>query len=65
MSDFDFEKAITRLEEINEQLASGDESLDKSMKLFEEGLQLIQKSDKKLKGFDQSIIDLKEKYQGE
>lgn len=65
MSDFDFEKAITRLEEINEQLASGDESLDKSMKLFEEGLQLIQKSDKKLKGFEQSIIDLKEKYQGE
>lgn len=65
MNDFDFEKAIKRLEEINEKLSTGNESLDDSMKLFEEGLQLIQKSDKKLKGFETSINELVNKYQGE
>ncbi|HZJ86408.1 MAG TPA: exodeoxyribonuclease VII small subunit [Erysipelotrichaceae bacterium] len=64
MSEFDFEKAIKRIEEINEKLSSGNVSLDESMKLFEEGLQLIQASDKKLKGFEASINDLVEKYQG-
>ena len=65
MSEFNFENAIKRLEEINDKLSSGNESLDDSMKLFEEGLQLIQKSDKKLKGFETSINELVNKYQGE
>lgn len=63
MSEFNFEKAIKRIEEINEKLSSGNVSLDESMKLFEEGLQLIQESDKKLKGFETSINDLVSKYQ--
>ena len=37
MSEFNFEKAIARLEEINSKLGSGNESLDNSMELFEEG----------------------------
>ena len=44
MNEFNFEAAIKRLEEINDKLSSGSESLDDSMKLFEEGLQLIQKA---------------------
>ncbi len=64
MNDFDFEKAIKRLEEINDKLSTGSESLDDSMKLFEEGLQLIQKCDQKLKGFETSINELVDKYQG-
>lgn len=65
MSDFNFEEAIKRIEEINDKLSSGNESLDNSMKLFEEGLQLIQKCDKKLQGFETSINQLVDKYQGE
>lgn len=65
MSEFNFENAIKRLEEINDKLSSGNESLDDSMKLFEEGLQLIQQCDKKLKGFETSINELVDKYQGE
>lgn len=63
MENFDFESAIKRLEIINEKLASGNESLDDSMKLFEEGLQLIQKCNTRLEGFESSINELVEKYQ--
>lgn len=63
MDNFDFEAAIKRLEEINEKLASGKESLDNSMKLFEEGLQLIQKCNQRLEGFESLINELVEKYQ--
>ena len=63
MDNFDFEGAIKRLDEINEKLASGKESLDESMTLFEEGLQLIQKCNKRLEGFESSIQELVEKYQ--
>ena len=63
MENFDFESAIKRLDEINEKLASGNESLDNSMKLFEEGLQLIQKCNQRLEGFEHSINELVEKYQ--
>lgn len=63
MDNFDFEQAIKRLDEINSKLASGNESLDESMRLFEEGLQLIQKSNTKLEGFEKSINELVSKYQ--
>lgn len=63
MSNFDFEVAIKRLEEINSKLSSNNESLDDSMKLFEEGLQLIQKCNQRLEGFETSINELVEKYQ--
>ncbi len=63
MNNFDFEKAIKRLDEINSKLASGNESLDDSMKLFEEGLQLIQKCNLKLEGFEKSINELVSKYE--
>ena len=59
MNNFDFEKAIKRLDEINSKL----ESLDDSMKLFEEGLQLIQKCNLKLEGFEKSINELVSKYE--
>lgn len=64
MENFNFEEAIKRLEEINNKLASGQESLDNSMALFEEGLKLIQKCNNKLEGFENSINELVDKYQG-
>lgn len=63
MNNFDFEAAIKRLDEINNILSTGNESLDNSMKLFEEGLQLIQKCNLKLEGFESSIQELVNKYQ--
>lgn len=63
MEQFNFEAAIKRLEEINNKLAGGEESLDNSMQLFEEGLKLIQLCNVKLEGFETSISDLVEKYQ--
>ncbi|MDF1544256.1 MAG: exodeoxyribonuclease VII small subunit [bacterium] len=36
----DFETAVARLEEITELLESGDESLEKSIKLYTEGLEI-------------------------
>lgn len=63
MEKFDFEVAIKRLEEINDKLSSQSESLDDSMKLFEEGLKLIQLCNGKLENFETSINELVEKYQ--
>ncbi len=65
MENFDFEASIKRLEEINEKLSSQSESLDDSMKLFEEGLKLIKLCNDKLENFEVSINDLLQKYQGE
>ena len=64
MEKFDFEAAIKRLEEINDKLSNQSENLDESMKLFEEGLQLIQKCNLKLENFETSINELLEKYEG-
>ena len=36
----DFEKSLTRLEEVVKRLESADLSLDEAMKLFEEGVKL-------------------------
>ncbi len=43
-----FEEALKKLEEIVTQLEQGDLSLDKSLKLFEEGIRLSHRCTKKL-----------------
>ncbi len=43
-----FESAIERLEEIVRKLESGDASLDESIKLYSEGVELVGKCNKKL-----------------
>ena len=53
-----FEAAVTRLDEIVKQLEEGGESLDSSMKLFEEGSALATLCDEKLKQAEQKITQL-------
>lgn len=44
-----FESALSRLEEINKELEDGDLSLEKSIKKFDEGIQLAHFCDEQLK----------------
>jgi exodeoxyribonuclease VII small subunit len=53
-----FEKAMTRLEYIVNQLESGKCTLDESLKLFEEGTKLTAFCSKALKTAEQKIIKL-------
>ncbi|MDD5204432.1 MAG: exodeoxyribonuclease VII small subunit [Desulfobacterales bacterium] len=48
MEEKKFETAMERLESIVQSLESGDLSLDESLKVFEEGMQLVQFCTKKL-----------------
>lgn len=71
----DFEKKLTRLEEIVQKMEKGELSLDESMKLFEEGVKLTRECQnqltkaeaqvKKLVGFDQSGNAIKEDFESE
>ena len=51
----DFESAIIRLEEITEMLESGEESLEKSIELYTEGLELAGYCGKKLNEAEKKI----------
>lgn len=53
-----FEKMLERLEEIVAMLEKGECDLDDSVKLFEEGVALAAKCDKKLNSARQKIIAL-------
>lgn len=55
-----FESAMTRLEEISAELESGSHSLEESMKLFEEGTQLIRYCNEELASAEQKIVKLTE-----
>ena len=44
----DFESAVERLEEITDQLEAGETSLEDSIKLYTEGLEIAQYCEKKL-----------------
>ena len=50
-----FEKALERLEEIVELLESGENPLEKSLDLFEEGVRLVKLCNKKLETVENSI----------
>ncbi|MDH5637418.1 MAG: exodeoxyribonuclease VII small subunit [Nitrospinota bacterium] len=53
-----FEAALKRLEEIVSQLEDGDMELDKSMKLFEEGVGTVRRLQKKLDEAEKKIEKL-------
>ncbi len=55
MSQFDFEKAFARLEEILEQMSSSQTPLDKSIALYEEANALVIASHQKLTAAEQKI----------
>jgi len=56
--DFTFEEAFKNLEEIVNQLESGQETLEKSLELFEEGIKLSEICRGKLDNADQKIKKL-------
>lgn len=70
-----FEKKLSRLEDIVQKMEKGDLELDASLKLFEEGIRLSRECQtqlseaesqvKKLIGFDENGIPLTESFQAE
>ena len=50
-----FENALDRLEEIVNLLESGENPLEKSLELFEEGVGLVKICNKKLEGVESSV----------
>jgi exodeoxyribonuclease VII small subunit len=64
-TEWTFEKAMTRLEQIVGALESGRCTLDESLKLFEEGTKLTAYCSKALKTAEQKIIKLTSADQSE
>jgi exodeoxyribonuclease VII small subunit len=57
----DFESAIERLEEITDKLEGGEVSLEESIKLYTEGLEIAVVCDKKLAEAEKKIKIIQEK----
>ena len=53
--EFDVEKGLARLEEINNQLSTGDVALGDAMKLYKEGMELAAKCKESIEGIKQEI----------
>jgi exodeoxyribonuclease VII small subunit len=58
MTEKKFEEAMERLENIVERLESGDLSLEESLKIFEEGMNLVNFCSKKLEEAEQKVTML-------
>lgn len=65
MTKFNFEKAMERLEQIVNDLESGDLSLDESIKVFEEGVELSKKCYEKLSKAELKVKQLIKTDSGE
>ncbi len=64
MEKLSFEEALTRLEEIVEQLEGGKLELETSLKLFEEGIKLSQYCQKQLQKAEGKIKNLVKNLDG-
>ena len=60
----DFEKSLTRLEEVVKRLESADLALDEAMKLFEEGVKLSRECQKQLEEAEGRVEILLKKADG-
>ena len=65
MSEIKFEKAMTRLENIIEELERGDLDIDKSLEIFEEGIKMSRLCSKKLNEAEAKIEKLTKDKKGE
>jgi len=65
MSEIKFEKAMTRLESIVEELERGDLNIDKSLEIFEEGIKMSRVCSKKLSEAEAKIEKLTKGKKGE
>jgi len=60
----DFEKSIVKLEAIVEKLESGEQTLEASLKLFEEGIQLTRRCQQALEQAENKITVLTQNNKG-
>jgi exodeoxyribonuclease VII small subunit len=58
MSKIKFEQAINDLESLTKKLESGQLSLEESLKVFENGIQLSQQCQKALNNAEQTVVKL-------
>jgi len=65
MSEIKFEKAMTRLENIVEELERGDLDIDKSLEIFEEGIKMSRLCSKKLSEAEAKIEKLSKGEKGD
>ena len=65
MSEIKFEKAMTRLESIVEELERGDLNIDKSLEIFEEGIKMSRVCSKKLNEAEAKIEKLTKGEKGD
>ncbi len=65
MSEIKFEKAMTRLENIIEELERGDLDIDKSLEIFEEGIKMSRLCSKKLTEAEAKIEKLSKGKKGD
>ena len=65
MSEIKFEKAMSRLEKIVEELERGDLDIDKSLEIFEEGIKMSWLCSKKLNEAEAKIEKLTKGKKGE
>jgi len=65
MSEIKFEKAMTRLENIIEELERGDLDIDKSLEIFEEGIKMSRLCSKKLNEAEAKIEKLSKGKNGD
>ena len=64
MAEKKFEEAMQRLEDIDENLESGDLSLENSLEIFEEGMKLVGFCSKKLEEAEQKVTKLVKESDG-
>ena len=65
MSEIKFEKAMTRLENIVEELERGDLDIDKSLEIFEEGIKMSRLCSNKLNEAEAKIEKLSKGEKGD
>lgn len=59
MSDLTFEQKMDKLEKLVKQLETEDNTLDKSVKLYQEGIALAKECHEELKKAEKTIVNLK------
>lgn len=65
MSEFNFDEAMKRLETISGELSKDEIEMEQALKLFEEGLDLSAKCQKRLIDYENKVNDLVQKHQGD
>lgn len=60
-----FEESMNRLEEIVSLLENNEQSLDDTVKLFEEGLSLVKNCDDELRSFEEKVSEIARNNGGE